>query len=134
MDGPSDDAASDDGAAAGDIFRKLFASLLPERSCYGGMRRFEAGYRRMCALAFVLAPELFHGLDGKQVAKTLGMSENNWRKLLAGVRAEISGRQVLPTTRGSGSSPHPTTHQVPERPEPSERVKCSKLSKQKASK
>jgi hypothetical protein len=132
-----DDREQQEGSEAGDIFRKLFASLLPERSCYGGMRRFKAGYHRMCALAFHLAPELFDGLSGKQVAESLGMTEINWRKLIASVRAELANghtgknpRQMLP--RGSGSSPAAAVQQVPQGPAPSERVRLRKLSERKA--
>jgi hypothetical protein len=79
------------GPAFGDIFRNMMALCLPPRS-YGDERRWAAGYHRMCALCYRLAPEMFENMTRQQIADRLGISLRAFGKQLEYADAILAGR------------------------------------------
>lgn len=74
---------ADAEADAGEAFRRLFQAMLPATEHCGGVRRFQAGYFRMCALSYrVGADEYWPGMTQEEVARTLGISYQAFKKHL----------------------------------------------------
>lgn len=82
-----------DGRATGDgmdrpdtseAFRRLFQAMLPATEHCGGVRRFQSGYFRMCALSYrVGQDEFWPGMTQEDVAAKLGISYQAFKKHLA---------------------------------------------------
>ena len=81
-----------DGA---DLFRRLVIQCMPPRT-YGELRRWEAGHRRMVALVFRIAPEVFEGMTERELAARLGIRERAFRDHLA------EADKILERRRASG--------------------------------
>lgn len=90
-----------------EVIRKLMLMCVPSRQTYGGARRFEAGWRRMVAICYRVAPELFEGMDHQSVAKMVGLEVRAFRKQLAGVDEMLKARRPAapsPALPENGSS------------------------------
>jgi hypothetical protein len=89
------------GEQAQEIFWMLFAGCLPNGGVYRGARRWKAGYNRMVAIAYLTAPEVFVGMNKKQVACELDIDERVFRRLLREVAATLQARTAATVRRTS---------------------------------
>jgi hypothetical protein len=97
---PAPPASLADRHDAIDLFRRLFADCMPQRSPYRGSRRWKAGYNRMVAIAYVVTPELFVGMTQAQVAFAIGLSDRVFRRLQREAEAMLAARAQTARQRG----------------------------------
>lgn len=77
-----------------DLFRRLLIMCLPPKATYGGQRRFHAGYHRMVALTYRLAPELFMGMHQDELALSLGITRQAFLRQLKYVDRMLAARRA----------------------------------------
>lgn len=73
-----------------EAFHRLLLAMIPPNAHCGGVRRFHAGYHRMCALTWRVGPDQFWpGMTAEAVAQALGISYRAFKKHLEVVDAYL---------------------------------------------
>ncbi len=86
------------------VVRGLLCLMLPPAS-YGGSRRFEAGYLRFLALAWVMSPELLGERSEEAVADRLGIERQTFNVQVHAMRALLAGKHAAPAVAGPPQQP-----------------------------
>lgn len=97
-------AASDKHQVA-EIFAQMFRKCIPAGSTYKGGRRWKAGYNRMVAIAYVVAPELFFGMTHGQVAAELEITERQFCALRTEIKSTLAIRAETADERAHSKQP-----------------------------
>lgn len=99
IDPPATPGGPDHAAMAAELMMRILADTVPPPKMRCGHRVLKSGWHRWCAYVYRITPELYVGLTGKEIAETLGISYQAWKKLLDQVDLALRRRDA----RGGGN-------------------------------
>lgn len=88
-------AVSADAQAASEFLRLVLDTVLPAASRCGGWRRWQAGFRALVCLFYVVSPEAFEGLTRRQLGRRLGLQWSRLMEVFAEMERWLAGRRKL---------------------------------------